>query len=577
MSKTPRFDAAIEKILSGLEPHGRTCKECSALFQIEAGDIELLKKLKAPPPTLCPRCRLQRRLTFRANLRPRFHKKRCGAPGHSEAIISGYTDENPIVVYDDAYYKSDAWDPTEFGISYDPKRSFFEQFEPFSCKVPHQATNRPMASTGCDYSIGGRSSKDCYYVGVVYFSENLQYGSGGPSSKDSVDFCDIDNSEWCYSSARLVRCYNCSFCYDSSDCVDSAFLYDCKNCQNCFGSTSLRNKKYIFFNEQLTKEEYEKRVAEIDLGSWKKVQEIRKRFDPLLHTAVRKNLDILKAENCEGNQLRECRNCFDAFRILGGGENLRHVAYCDHNTDSMDVWGFNTSSLIYESVGINACSNLTAVSHANNLREVEYSIECFDSEFCFGCVSLRNKRFCIFNTQYTEEEYWPRVDELKTAMLERGEYGEFFPMRLAPSAYNDANCQVEFPLTKEQVLSRGLRWADDEQTTVDMGRSDVIRAESLPDSIKDVTDDVLKQTIICEKTGRPFRLTPYELMFYIKRNVPLPRVHPDVRINELLDWRLPYRLFDDHCKKCGVAMKSGYDPAKNYNVYCESCYSQAVL
>ena len=34
---------------------------------------------------------------------------------------------------------------------------------------------------------------------------------------------------------------------------------------NCFGSVNLRNKNYYFFNEKLSKEEYEKKLQEYKL------------------------------------------------------------------------------------------------------------------------------------------------------------------------------------------------------------------------------------------------------------------------------------------------------------------------
>ena len=60
-------------------------------------------------------------------------------------------------------------------------------------------------------------------------------------------------------------------------------------------------------------------------------------------------------------------------------------------------------------------------------------MQCYNCENCFGCVGLIRKSFCIFNKQYEEAEYWCRVDELKCAMLDRGEYGEFFPAKFSPS------------------------------------------------------------------------------------------------------------------------------------------------
>jgi len=49
ISKTPKFDSAIEKILEALVPHTRVCKwkelhqHCEGEFNIEAEDINFLK------------------------------------------------------------------------------------------------------------------------------------------------------------------------------------------------------------------------------------------------------------------------------------------------------------------------------------------------------------------------------------------------------------------------------------------------------------------------------------------------------------------------------------------------------
>ena len=320
MSKTPRFDAALEGILKDLLPHERVCSACKTPFFLEEGDIEFLKKLRVPPPSLCRDCRLQRRLSYRCSFKPVFHKKQCSAPGHSEKVLAFFDENNPVAVYDDAYYRSDVWDAAAFDREYDPRRPFLEQFAQLRSAVPHQTLNLDPQSVGCEYTSSGRGSKNCYYVAVPFYAENLQYGSSGIRSKDSLEFLELDNSEWCFDSVRVENSYGCISCIDSSNCVDSAFLYDCKNCTNCFGATNMRNRKYVFFNEQLTKEEYEKRVGAINLGKLSVFIEWSRRFADLKSSAIRKNIDVLKVENSSGNQLRNCRKCVDTYRVFGEGK-----------------------------------------------------------------------------------------------------------------------------------------------------------------------------------------------------------------------------------------------------------------
>ena len=136
LSKTPQFDEALNKILNNLAPHELLCKQCTKNFQIFAEDIEFYKMLRVPPPTLCPDCRMQRRLGWRISMLPIFYKKRCSVPGHKEDVITFHSSDSSVKVYDDQYYLSDAWDGLDFGRSYELKDSFFEQF----CELSYEAS-----------------------------------------------------------------------------------------------------------------------------------------------------------------------------------------------------------------------------------------------------------------------------------------------------------------------------------------------------------------------------------------------------------------------------------------------------
>ena len=69
ISKTPKFDSAIEKILTALVPHVRICKwkglhqYCEGEFNIEEEDIKFLKMFRVPAPNFCPTCRRMKRLS----------------------------------------------------------------------------------------------------------------------------------------------------------------------------------------------------------------------------------------------------------------------------------------------------------------------------------------------------------------------------------------------------------------------------------------------------------------------------------------------------------------------------------
>ena len=115
----------------------RVCQNCKQDFIIDAQDFDFYTKIKVPPPTFCPECRLQRRLAWR-NERGLYRRK-CDAPGHEEMIITMYPPELTLPVYDQKYWWSDAWDPMEFAREYDFSRPFFEQWKDLLYIIPAPA------------------------------------------------------------------------------------------------------------------------------------------------------------------------------------------------------------------------------------------------------------------------------------------------------------------------------------------------------------------------------------------------------------------------------------------------------
>lgn len=122
----------------------RKCRQCAGEFPITDKDMEFYakvspifggKKYQIPPPTLCPDCRQQRRLTFRNERK--LYKRECDATG--KEIISLYSQDKPYTVYHQDYWWSDKWDPMSYGRGFDFSRSAFEQMRELMSEVPHQS------------------------------------------------------------------------------------------------------------------------------------------------------------------------------------------------------------------------------------------------------------------------------------------------------------------------------------------------------------------------------------------------------------------------------------------------------
>ncbi|MEK7608232.1 MAG: hypothetical protein AAB495_01505 [Patescibacteria group bacterium] len=572
-AKTPRFTKALDAILEKVSSGEKVCTLCEKQFEIAEEDIGLYRSLHVPPPTLCPDCRRRKRHVF-VNYTTLF-KRKCDAPEHSEECISMMPENAPYPVYDYAYWWSDAWDPMSFGREADAEKSFFEDFGRLFEEVPQAAITRDPSSTNSDYTAYGFQQKNCYYVFGGMQSEDVSYGNWAMMSRQCVDVL-LPIS--CENGTHLVfseKCYNCHYSYFSRDCMDSRFLYDCRNCTDCFGCVNLRNKKFCFLNEQLTEKEYKERIAKIDFGSRSAMNEYSDQFWKLVKESPIRATRNEKVINSTGNYLEGTKDCKDCYWIRQS-ENCRYSEFSVQSKDCSDFTLSITSERLYETAG--ASNQVADIKFSYLIRmsqDVEYSMQCYNCQHCFGCIGLRNKKYCIFNRQYEESEYWKIVDALKMKMLERGEYGEFFPMRLSQFPYNASFANITYPTGKKEALLAGAWWNDEEVSA--QSPHEQFSAKETPDSIKDASDELLQKVLTSEGNGKPFRVLETELAHYRKNKIPLPLLSPHERLINRFAYVNYFRTFSDKCYHCGIEIKTSIATADGYKPYCEACYQSEII
>ncbi len=203
----------------------------------------------------------------------------------------------------------------------------------------------------------------------------------------------------------------------------------------------------------------------------------------------------------------------------------------------------------------------------NKISESLYVDSCFNCNNLFGCISLRNKEYCILNKQYSKKEYDELVPRIIEHMKNHGEWGEFFPINISPFKYNESVADEYFPISKEECLEKGWRWRDDDEKGFYDGPS-----FEIPMNISDVGDEILKQILTCEVTGDSYRIIPQELRFYRKMGLPIPKRCPNQRHRDRLSLRNPQTTWERRCSKCSVDIQSTYAPKRPEKVYCEACY-----
>ncbi len=552
----------------------KNSKQCSAEYEGAPDDKRILDMFKMPDPTMCFDCRNQRRLAFYN--RRKLYKRKCDLTG--EDIISVMSPDKPFKIYNVRDWFSDKWDPLEYGREFDFNRPFFEQFRELMEDVPQIALALLGDNINSDYTNDNYKLKNCYLIFDGEEAQDCYYGETFMVLKNCMDFLLFVQSELSYEVMGAGNCYNLKFSRYCNTCSDSWFLMDCKGCKNCFGCVNLYQKEYHIFNEPHTKEEYEKFMAEFDSGNYEAVQKMKKKVEEFYKTQpTRATRSTTNNINVVGDTIINSKDCYYCFESL----NLQDCRYCTNviagAKDCMDVhaWG-DRMERCYNSclVGAGSMNVFMSAYCALGVTDLYYSYWCTrNAKNLFGCIGLRQKEYCILNKQYTKGEYEALMPKIIEHMKSTGEWGEFFPPEISPFGYNETIAQDIFPLDKEGVLSNGWQWCDFEP---EIQAEKTISADKLPNDIKDVPDDILNWAIICEKSGKPFKLIPQELNFYRDHKLPVPRRHPDQRHWDRMSLRNPYKLWDRQCDKCKAEVKSSCSPERPEIIYCEQCYLKEV-
>ena len=191
------------------------------------------------------------------------------------------------------------------------------------------------------------------------------------------------------------------------------------------------------------------------------------------------------------------------------------------------------------------------------------------------CFGLQSKSHCVLNTQYSPEEYFTLMDDIKEEMLKRGEYEDGLGFEFSAQAYNFSMAQIAYPLMDEEIKKLGGFVAKEPETNV--GNTPVISANDIPQTIKDTTNDILNYGIKCEVIGRPFNVVASELEFYRRMKLPLPTRHPIVRMGDMFRLAPTGKKYQTVCAKCQKTIESIWNPReKSFMPYCEKCYQQEV-
>lgn len=643
----------------------KTCKNCSKNFEISDKELNFIKKigivaqmegleksvtangkisegencspenesknvkgfklsdLEIPPPSFCPPCREQQRMAF--SNEGVLYQRNCDKC--KKSIISELDKDRPQIVYCIDCWWSDEYDGTNYNLAaatssesggvakpaLDLNRSIFEQIKELELKVPHCCVSTDISNENSEYIHQAGQAKNSYLVFHATFLEDCYYGYGVKKAKSCVDVHYCHESELCYECVDVNKCYNLAWCQDCFNCSDCRFVRDCIGCQHCFLCVGLRNKKYCFMNQQLTKEEYEKQVSQFTSSSYKHSLIGWESFQKLQKSYGFKALQTHMIENSTGDYLyraKDCEDCFDCSDI----EDSRYCAQLQLGVKNcQDIYQYGIGlELAYQCAmtGTNSYNCQFCYLCLWQVSDLMYCIDCYTSKNCFGCFGLKNKQYCILNTQYSKEEYFDLLPKIVERMKKDDEWGEFFPIKDSKNGYNETTANIWYPMNREEVLAKGWNWKDNLPGT--FGK-ETVSAEDLPDdslelegggdsfngskSFKEAKvsensekpsesnlskKDLLNAILACSECSKNYKIIEAELEFYLRNKLPLPRKCFDCRRKKRQSLRRPRQFFQRDCSKCGTKITSSFSKDRatkgfpEEKVFCEKCYKEEV-
>jgi len=541
------------------------CKNCELNFVVSEMDKAFYTKMRVPlSPSLCPHCRQQRRAMIRNETS--LYIAVCAKNGQS--MISMYKLESEAVVYSPESWWSDDWNPLDYGQNFDFSRRFFEQYRDLQLMVPRLAMYQKN-SENSQYANHADSTKNAYLCAGVAMSEDTFYSKWIIGCKDVIDCYKVEDSSLCYESLLSKNSYNSKYLFQSNNSQDSDFLYNCKNVKNSIMCWNLRNKEYCIKNYAYSKEDYEKVLSQYDTGSYRNLQAYVAEFEKLKPQIIRKASEQNNCENCSGDFLSNCKNCQECFGIADAID-------CNYNYDGLGLKDcFDTyqsgfeCELQYETHACNRGRSLISCSASYDVSNCYYCEMCHNSSNLFGCIGLRHKEYCIFNKQYSKEDYFALVRQIVIFMRQTQEWGEFFPPALSFFAYNESTVPDFVTLSKAEVLAHGWGWYDSKQNYLP-------QSYLIPDHIQDIPDSICNEVLSCESCQKNYKIIKQELELYRKQNLAIPRICQQCRHLRRTKLKNPYKLNWRKCQQCQKNVKSTYPLNSTEIIYCEQCYLGAV-
>ena len=170
-------------------------------------------------------------------------------------------------------------------------------------------------------------------------------------------------------------------------------------------------------------------------------------FQELLHKVPLKNLNVqfeVGNDSPYVNNVTSPKNSYLVFNASNPedcmyGHAINFCRWC------VDVSHVSECESCYAGFWLTKCNSTYFSSQCENSFDMWFSKNCNGCSNCFGCVNLRKQSYCIFNEQYSKEDYTEKIksfglssyknlEEMKKKVLE---FWMKFPNKYIEGLHND--------------------------------------------------------------------------------------------------------------------------------------------
>ena len=136
-------------------------------------------------------------------------------------------------------------------------------------------------------------------------------------------------------------------------------------------------------------------------------------FFELLQRVPKRATEAVNMVNSEYSaNAADLKNCYLCFNS-NFSEDCAYGNGVDLSRNCFDNSHIQKSERCYGSFWLTNCYETHFSSQCEDCASVWFSKNCRGCTDCLGCVNLRTKKYCLFNVQYSKEEYEARISDLK--------------------------------------------------------------------------------------------------------------------------------------------------------------------